>query len=125
MNIGNIILWAIQVYLVYWFFGPAKMKLLTPTEKLVQYHLVPSGGSPTPIRILAVLEFLGIAGLILPWITGILPILTPVSALCLGLVMVGAAFFQFKTHNTKKLPKIVLALILCLLVAWFRYQEMG
>lgn len=43
------------------------------------------------IRFIAVSELFGAAGLILPWLLGIARVLTPVAALCLSIIMVGAA----------------------------------
>ena len=43
------------------------------------------------IRFIASCELLGAAGVILPWLTGIARVLTPIAALGLGAIMIGAA----------------------------------
>ncbi len=50
------------------------------------------------VEAVGVLEILGALGVILPWATGILPWLTPLAAIGLGLTMVGA----FLTHLRRK-----------------------
>lgn len=72
----NILLWFSQIYLAYWFFQPAMMKLKMPQEKLAQMGLISANGSVVPIRILASLEFLGTFGIIVPWLFGFCKILT-------------------------------------------------
>lgn len=47
---------------------------------------------PLPVmRFIAVCELLGIVGLVLPYATGIRPVLTPLAAVGLGVIMVPAA----------------------------------
>lgn len=52
-------------------------------------------------------EVLGAVGLIVPWATRIVPVLTPVAAVGLAVLMAGAA----QTHRRRKEPAIVLAII--------------
>jgi len=43
------------------------------------------------VRFTAICELLAVVGLVLPWLTGIAPVLTPIAAIGLAVVMVGAA----------------------------------
>jgi hypothetical protein len=68
------------------------------------------------IRFIALAELLGAVGLIVPWATRILPMLTPLAATGLGVIMLGAA----RAHARLREPRSVMAnfilLTLCLLV---------
>ena len=62
---------------------------------------------------------LGAVGLIAPWATGILPILTPIAGACLAIVMAGAV----ATHARRKEPLAVATVLtaLSLLLAVGRF----
>jgi hypothetical protein len=104
---------------------PAYRKLATTKEKMIEKKGLQPDGNPIPIRVLGFLELLGIIGIIVPRLTGILTILTPIAAVCFGIVMVGAFVVHVKKHEYKVLPIIVLAFVLSLVVAWFRFSEMS
>jgi hypothetical protein len=77
----NLALWIVASVLAASFAGSGLMKLLVPKDKLVS-----SGQgwaqdvTPTNIRLIGVVEVLGAAGLILPAVTHIAPILVPLAA---------------------------------------------
>jgi uncharacterized membrane protein YphA (DoxX/SURF4 family) len=88
----NQALWIVAIVLAAIFAGSGLMKLLVPKDKLLS-----SGQgwaqdyTPTNIRLIGVVELLGAAGLIVPAVTHIAPILVPLAAVGLAFVMVGAA----------------------------------
>jgi uncharacterized membrane protein YphA (DoxX/SURF4 family) len=51
------------------------------------------------MRVIGILEILGALGLVLPTATGILPWLTPLAALGLALIMLGAAVFHLRRQG--------------------------
>lgn len=122
---SNIVIWGFQILLALWFTTPAYMKLTTPTEKMIEAKQLPPDGNPVPVRILGFLELLGIIGIILPRLTGIAPILTPITAVCFAVVMLGAFAVHFNKQDYKILPLIIIAFILSVVVAWFRFSEKG
>lgn len=122
---SNIVIWGFQILLALWFATPAYMKLTTPTEKMIEAKQLPPDGNPVPVRILGFLELLGIIGIILPRLTGIAPILTPITAVCFAVVMLGAFAVHFNKQDYKILPLIIIAFILSVVVAWFRFSEKG
>jgi hypothetical protein len=71
------------------------------------------------VKLLGLAEVLGAVGLVVPWLTAILPVLTPVAALCLVVIMAGAV----KTHVDLKEPAIGPAVVglLCVFVALGRF----
>ena len=82
----NGVLWIVQALLAALFLFAGGMKLVMPIEQLVeQSHM--SGGF---LRFIGVVEVLGGLGLVLPGLTGIAPILTPLAASGLVIVMIGA-----------------------------------
>ena len=73
-------------------------KLFIPREKLAK---APGGGwvldfSARFVKALGAVEVLGAVGLILPALLGIAPILVPLAAVGLALIMVGAAIETFR-----------------------------
>jgi uncharacterized membrane protein YphA (DoxX/SURF4 family) len=71
-------------------------------------------------RVIGVAEMLGAIGLILPVLLGVLPILTPVAAIGLVLIQVGAIIVHVRRKETKGLPMNALLLLLAAFVAVVR-----
>ena|SRR6478752_6878075 len=69
------------------------------------------------VRAIGLAEVLGARGLILPQTTGIAPILTPLAALGLAALQIGAIITHVRRHETKALPVNVALLVLALVVA--------
>jgi hypothetical protein len=89
----NTALWIVAGLLAAAFLVAGSNKLLLSRAKLAK---APGGGwaldfSARFVKALGVVEILGAAGLILPTLLGIAPILTPIAALGLTALMTGAA----------------------------------
>jgi DoxX-like family len=82
----NLALWIVQVVLALLFFFTGGMKLVLPLDKLTGPVTLPGWFT----RLLGVAEVLGAVGLVLPSLLRIQPWLTPLAALGLILVMIGA-----------------------------------
>jgi len=82
----NIALWILQVLLALVFLWAGGMKLALPVEEMTKQMPLPS----LFLRFIAVCEVLGGFGLILPGLTRIRPGLTPLAALGLMIIMIGA-----------------------------------
>ena len=81
-----------------------------------------TAGTPQPVvKGIGVLELLGALGLILPALTGILPWLTPLAAVGLGLTMVGAALTNLHTGKPRHLIANAVLLIATTFVAYGRF----
>ena len=88
----NIALWATQILLVVVFGYSALIKGTQSTERAVALGMTGVVNVPLPVmRFTAYSEVLGVIGLIVPYVTGVLPILTPLAAIGLGVIMVLAA----------------------------------
>ena len=87
----NIALWVAQSLLALVFAYSGGYKISLPKEALIKAGQTGVSLFPEPvIKVTAVAELLAVAGLILPRATGIAPVLTPVAACGLMIVMVGA-----------------------------------
>ena len=118
----NIVVWVVSALLALVFLGAGFMKLSKSREELApKMHWV-NGASAGQVKAVGLVEVLGALGLILPALTGIAPVLTPLAALGLFLVMAGAVVVHVKSGDAAKetLPAVVLGL-LSLFVAWARF----
>ena len=73
------------------------------------------------VKALGALEILGAVGLILPALLGIAPVLVPLAALGLGLIMIGAAVVEFRRQEFKHVLVNLTYLVLIAFVAWGRF----
>jgi uncharacterized membrane protein YphA (DoxX/SURF4 family) len=117
----NLALWVAAIVLAAAFAGSGLMKQFVPKDKLVT-----SGQgwaqdfSPTSIRLIGLVEVLGAAGLILPAVTHIAPILVPLAAIGLALVMAGAAIVHARRNEPTNVIVNIVLLALAAFVAWGR-----
>ena len=94
------------------------MKSTQPKEKLAKNLPWVKDYSAIQVKLIGVAELLGGLGLILPWYTGIAPILTPVAAVGLALIMVLAAVYHFQ-H--KEYPGIGINMVLLAVAVFIAY----
>lgn len=118
----NLALWIVVIVLAASFAGSGLMKLLVPKDKLVSSGQGwAEGYTPTNIRLIGLVELLGAAGLILPAVTHIAPILVPLAAVGLALVMVGAASVHARRKEAMNIGVNFVLLALAVFVAWGRF----
>ena len=113
----NIALWSLQGLLAVSMLASGGMKFAKSKSQLVSDFKMAwaTDFSEAQIKLNASAEFVGAIGLIVPWATHIAPVLTPVAAVCLIILMLGAA----RLHLARKepfAPPMVIA-VLCLVVA--------
>ena len=119
----NITLWIIAGLLAAVFLIAGAYKLFIPQEKLAK---APGGGwvlefSAGFVKALGAIEILGAIGLILPALLDIVPILVPLAAVGLALIMAGAAIVEFRRHEYKHVLLNLIYLALATFVAWGRF----
>jgi len=117
----NVALWIVQILLTVAFLGAGAMKLLQPKEKVAASMAWAESFSPTAIKLIGLVEVLGALGLVLPALTGIAPILTPLAATGLALVMVGAVVTHARRDENQMIGANVVLLLLAAFVAWGRF----
>ncbi|GAA3609740.1 DoxX family protein [Nonomuraea rosea] len=117
----NVFLWILQAVLAALFAVLGTMKSTRPKERLEPALPWTADFSRGTVRFIGLTELLAALGLILPAATGIAPVLTPVAATGLALIMVLAAL----THLRRKEPAaIVVNAVLfaaTATIAWSRY----
>jgi uncharacterized membrane protein YphA (DoxX/SURF4 family) len=117
----NIFLWILQVLLALAFLGSGAMKLITPKKKLRERTPYVDDFSEPTVKFIGAVEVLGALGLILPAATGIAPILTPLAATGLAIVMILAAVVHLRRGETKQAPVNVVLLLIAAVIAWGRF----
>ncbi len=117
----NTVLWIAQGILAAMFLMGGMMKLFQPIEKIVQSGPWAARKPASLVRTIGVAEISGALGLILPMLLDILPILTPIAACALGLIMILAAMEHAKFKENKMIPVNLFLLVLCIFVAYGRF----
>ena len=111
------VLWIVQGLLALLFLFTGGIKLVLPLEVLTE-------GSPLPgwfVRFLGVAEVLGAFGLILPGLLGIRPGLTPLAALGLVIIMIGATVLTLAGFVPGGVALALIPLVVGLLSAFVAY----
>ena len=118
----NLALWIIAIVLAVAFAGSGLMKLVVPKDKLVTAGQGwAEDFSPTNIRLIGLVEILGAIGLVLPAAVHIAPILVPLAAVGLALVMVGAIVVHDRRKEPMNIAVNVVLIALAVFVAWGRF----
>ena len=115
----NIALWIIQVLLALLFLFAGAMKLIMPIEEMTKQMPVAIPG--LFLRFIGLCEVLGGLGLILPGLLRIKTWLTPLAAVSLVILMIGAMAFSFMIGVTAAIPALVTGL-LAAFVAYGRWR---
>lgn len=118
----NLALWIIGIVLAVGFAASGLMKIVRSKEQLVASGFGWAQDlNPTAIRLIGVAEILGAIGLIVPAATHIAPILVPLAAVGLALVMVGAAAVHARRKEAPIVAINAVLLGLAIVVAWGRF----
>jgi len=116
----DVVSWILQVVLALAFLAAGGMKLVRPRPALVASGMgYAEDFSDSALKGIGAVEVLGALGLVLPWLLGIAPILTPLAALGLALVMAGAVVVHVR-RKEPFVPPLVLG-VLSLVVAVLRF----
>jgi hypothetical protein len=117
----NILLWIVQILLALLFLFAGGTKLVIPYDKLMEM------GSPNQvmlpalfIKFIGLVELLGGLGLVLPGLLRIKKGLTPLAAIGLTIVMVGAVIITIAGDGIKLAITPLIVLLLCVFVAYGR-----
>lgn len=77
--------------------------------------------SPAGLKTIGFLELLGAAGLTLPAILDIAPILVPITAVCVAALFVGAAAMRLRRGEKVTIIGDLVYLAMAVFVAWGRF----
>jgi putative oxidoreductase len=124
-NWWTIGLWVAQVLLALAYLAAGSMKLFQPIDALAAMGMGYVTSMPELfIRFVGLMEILGAIGLILPSLTRILPVLTPVAAIGLSIVQVAAIILHaYRGETATSLPANLVLLALSLFIVWGRTRK--
>jgi uncharacterized membrane protein YphA (DoxX/SURF4 family) len=119
----NVFLWIIAGVLALFFLAAGATKLAQSKEKLGEN---PRMGwtrdfSAGTLKFIGTAEVLGALGLILPAVLDIAPILVPLAACGLAIIMIGAIITHARRKESQPIIVNTVVLILALIVAIFRF----
>ena len=118
----NIALWIVQGALAFVFAGSGFVKATRDRKRLFDDGITwVEDFSAGTVKAIGVLELLAAAGLILPAVTGIAPVLTPLAAVGIGLMMAGAGVVHFRRGEFAFLGVIAVLFAAAVFVAWGRF----
>lgn len=82
------------------FFAAGGMKLARSRAQLASAGMAwTEDFSSAAIKLIAAAEVLGALGLVLPVLTGVVPVLAPIAACCLAVLMTGATVVHLRRHE--------------------------
>jgi uncharacterized membrane protein YphA (DoxX/SURF4 family) len=120
----NVALWIATGLLAVAFLIAGGGKLIMPKEKIAAQGASSrwvEDFSPRALEAIGALELLGVMGLILPAALNIAPVLVPLAALGLAMIMVGAVITRIRRHEVKFVAGNLVLLTVAGFVAWGRF----
>jgi uncharacterized membrane protein YphA (DoxX/SURF4 family) len=117
----HIAIWIIQGILALMFLMAGMMKSTQPKDKLVKSLPWVNDFSLQTVRFIGISELLGAIGIIVPSLTGIYPILSPIAAIGLVVIMILASAHHLPKKEFREVGFNATLLILALAVAIYRF----
>lgn len=119
----NVVLWILQGLLAAVMLMAGAMKVMQGKEKLLEDPRMGWVGDFTDsmVRGIGVLEVAGAIGLVLPWLLDIAPVLTPIAALGVVALQIGAMVTHQRRGETQMLAMNGMIAILAAIVAIGRF----
>lgn len=117
----NTALWVVQILLALAFGMAGWLKASRPKADLEPKLAWMQDFPQSTIRLIGIAELLAAVGLVVPAASGLLPILTPLAASGLAIIMVLAIGVHARRKETQAIVINVVLLALCLFVAWGRF----
>jgi uncharacterized membrane protein YphA (DoxX/SURF4 family) len=118
----NVLAWVLQIVLAVAFLASGGMKVVRPKPALVSAGMgYADDFTDGSIKAIGLIEIIGAVGLILPWLLNVVPILTPIAAVGLALVMAGAVTVHIR-RKEQFAPALVLG-VLSLVLAVLRFSS--
>lgn len=121
----NTALWIAQILLAATFLVIGFAKATFSRQKFIDTKQTGVVDLPIHItRFIGLSEMAGAVGLIVPWKFQIMPFLTPLAAIGLGIIMILAAISHMQLKEPKNVRNNLIILIVCLFVTIGRFSEM-
>ncbi|MGH8777066.1 MAG: DoxX family protein [Jiangellaceae bacterium] len=115
------LLWVLQVLLGVAFVAAGVMHVGQSRERLLQRLPWVEDVSASTVKVIGTAELAGGLGVVLPAATGIAPILIPIAAAGLAVVMLGAIFTHFRRREPAGIAITGVLFALAVVVAWGRF----
>lgn len=123
----NVLAWILSGLLALAMIGAGLAKLFTARSKLLENPRMAwvNDFTDAQVKTIAGLELLGAVGVILPWLIDTARVLTPLAAVGLGLIMIGALVTHGRRGELKQaLPVNTILLALAVAVAVIRFGQL-
>jgi uncharacterized membrane protein len=118
----NVALWIVAGLLAAVFLASGALKLVRPKKELVDSGMPAlEDFSAGAIKVIGVLEIMAALGLILPPAFDIAPVLAPLAAVGLVLLMAGAAITHLRRSEGQAIVVALALLAMAAVVAWGRF----
>jgi uncharacterized membrane protein YphA (DoxX/SURF4 family) len=117
----NLALWIVAGLLAVSYLISGGGKLIMPKETYAAHARWAEDFSAGSVKAIGALEVLAAVGLVLPAALDIAPVLVPLAALGLVMIMVGAVITRIRRHEAKLMVADVVYLALAGFVAWGRF----
>ena len=117
----SVVLWILQVVLAGAFLAAGAMKLTQSRARLAERMKWVDDVSAPGIKAIGALEVVAAVGLILPGALGIAVVLTPLAAVGLVVLMLGAAGLHARRSEPSHIAINAVLLALAAVIAWGRF----
>lgn len=120
----NIALWTAQGLLAFVYLAAGALKIIRSRKQLVATGRLDwmKDNSDAAVKAVGAVEILGALGVILPEATGVARILTPIAAVGLVIVQIGALRVHLTRNERQPLPINVILLLLAAVVTIGRFE---
>ncbi len=121
----NVALWVGQGVLALVFMASGGAKSVLPKDRLMASGQTGVRDySPGAIRVIAGCELAAVVGLTVPWAMGMARVLTPLAALGLAAVMIGAARAHTRLRELRNVAINAVLFAVCVWVAAARFRDL-
>ena len=117
----NTALWIVQGILAALFLMAGFMKSTTPKEKLALKMPWANDYSAGTVKLIGITQLMAAIGLIIPMLTGIAPLLTPLAAIGLCVTMILAIMYHYRKNEMKAIGTNVVLFLLAAFVVYGRF----
>jgi uncharacterized membrane protein YphA (DoxX/SURF4 family) len=122
----NVALWIGQGLLAAIFVASGVAKSTMSRERMLETGQTAAKIMPMPaLRVAGVTELFGVLGVILPWLTGVARVLTPVAAVGFAVIMLLAAtIVHARLREPRNVATNLVIFALAVAVAWGRFADL-